>query len=55
MQDITLKFPYYTPVKDSEDLKCVKREECRLKCIKEDGVQYYEGDVIEKTDCQIWY
>ena len=40
---------------ESEESKiCVRTIDCKVKCIKEDGVQYYEGDEMEGDDFQKW-
>ena len=43
-------------VYENEESKiCVRTIDCKLKCMKEDDVQYYEGDVMEEGECQRWY
>ena len=33
---------------------CINSLECKVKCRLENGTQFYEGDIMEETDCQSW-
>ena len=35
-------------------LKCINSINCRTKCRMENGTQFYEGDVMEESDCKSW-
>lgn len=39
---------------DDDHVKCINSLNCKVKCLKENGTQYYEGDIMEKTDSQSW-
>ena len=34
--------------------QCIHSLECRVKCRRENGTQFYEGDTMEERDCQSW-
>ena len=38
-----------------DNLQCVNSVDCKIKCRMENGTQYYEGDIMEETDCESWY
>ena len=35
-------------------LECINSINCRTKCRMENGTQFYEGDVMEESDCKSW-
>ena len=34
--------------------KCINSLDCKMKCLYEDGVQYYEGDIMEESLHRSW-
>ena len=37
-----------------ENMKCMKSLDCKVKCQTINGIQYYEGDVIDEESCRTW-
>ena len=37
-----------------ENKKCVRSIDCKVKCMMDDDIQYFEGDVMEEHECKRW-